>query len=253
MNKGYCEKDVLENYVQIYQYACLLHDVGHAPFSHTGEGFYKTEDYSSKELHKMLLKVVGNRELSKDIPREESRAAAAHEIMSCIVGIQEFGGILLKDSQSKEFFARCITGYQYSSGNDDGSIKNCFISMLNSKVIDVDRLGYLIRDAYFTGFETVNIDYLRLLNALTIVKEKGKYQISYHKDALSIIENAIHAHDAEKKWIQNHPAAIFEGYLIKHIITHLNETLNKEQNKLFSLEALGGVGVNLKNNIHVKR
>ena len=38
------------------------------------------------------------------------------------------------------------------------------------KVIDVDKLDYLIRDAYITGFDTVSIDYERLLGALTIVK-----------------------------------------------------------------------------------
>ncbi len=38
----------LENIGEIFKLACLLHDVGHAPFSHTGEDFYlgKEHDYS---------------------------------------------------------------------------------------------------------------------------------------------------------------------------------------------------------------
>ena len=64
--------------------------------------------------------------------------------------------------------------------------------MLNLKVIDVDRLDYLIRDAYITGFKTVNLDYERLLSALTIVRAadagKATHKIAYKKDALSVIE-----------------------------------------------------------------
>lgn len=95
--------------------------------------------------------------------------------MSCIIGINEFGE-LLGDVSSKEFFARCITRYRYKECTKENEIKNCFISMLNSKVNDVDRLDYLIRDAYITGFETVNIDYIRLLSSLTIICEKKDVQ-----------------------------------------------------------------------------
>lgn len=251
MAREFCDKDKINKYVQIYQFACLLHDVGHAPFSHTGEGFYRTEDFKSVQLHKMLVNEVGSKEFERNIPAEESNAAAPHEIMSCIIGIREFGSLLLVDSSEREFFARCITGYEYSEHNEDNDIKNCFISMLNSKVIDVDRLDYLIRDAYITGFETVNIDYIRLLKALTIVNYEGHYRIAYRKDALSIIENAVYAHDAEKKWIQNHPVVLYESYLIKHIITHLNEKLNQKKKKLFSAEALSETGVKFKNGIKV--
>ena len=246
-----CDEDTIQKYADIYQAACLLHDVGHAPFSHTGEGFYKTDDYKTVELHKRLLSVTGSPEFQKDIPKEESQAAAPHEIMSSIIGIKEFGDFLLKDNASKEFFARCITGYRYSEAGIDNDIRNCFITMLNSKVIDVDRLDYLIRDAYITGFETVNIDYMRLLQALTVVSWKGRYQTAYYKDALSVIENAVYAHDAEKKWIQNHPVVLYECYLLKHIITCLNEKLNHKNRKLFSAEAMSSEGIVLKNRVQV--
>lgn len=254
-----CKKDA-EKYVHSYQLACLLHDVGHAPFSHTGENFYKTKDYYSTELHRMLREEVGVKAFDKDIPTEESQAAAPHEIMSAVIGLREFGG-LLPTKEEKELFARCITGYQYKTGGPKNEIKNCFVTMLNSKVIDVDRLDYLIRDAYITGFKTVDLDYERLLNALTIVNEEeieeskknseGSYIIAYKKDALSVIENVVFAHDAEKKWIQSHPIVLYESYLLQHIISYLSQVLDDGEHRLFSIDALSKEGVNLKQGVHI--
>lgn len=162
----------LERIGELFKLACLLHDVGHAPFSHTGEWFYLGEDHDYTPLHNKLIETIGNESFSKDIPEDSSLAAAPHEIMSAIIGILEFE-MFFDSVEQKEFFARCITGYKYSEGAIENNIKNCFISMLNSKVIDVDKLDYLIRDAYITGFDTVNIDFERLLSSLTISKENG--------------------------------------------------------------------------------
>ena len=77
--------------------------------------------------------------------------------------------------------------------------------MLNSKVIDVDRLDYLIRDAFVSGFHSVNIDYERLLSNLTIIENDNKcYELGYKKNAVSVIENVVYSHDSERKWIQTH-------------------------------------------------
>ena len=129
--------------------------------------------------------LVDSEELKQNLPPEPD-SAAPHEIMSAIIGIKEFGDVI-GDKESKKLFVRCIAGYTYNKTmptngeTSEKDIKNCFIGMLNSKVIDVDRLDYLIRDAYTSGFETVNIDYIRLLNALTIVIDNGHYVTAYKK------------------------------------------------------------------------
>lgn len=136
---------------EIFKLACLLHDVGHAPFSHTGEKFYLGDGHDFSELHNKLAKVIASPDFEADIPGDKSQAAAPHEIVSAIVGLSEYESFFT-DTEDKEFFARCITGYQYSNIRSEvNNLKNCFISMLNSKVIDVDKLDYLIRDAYIPG------------------------------------------------------------------------------------------------------
>jgi len=247
----------VDKLVHVYRLACLLHDIGHAPFSHTGEIyyiFYKNSDgdvVSTKRLHEKICSLVNSDVLRSDLP-VESESAEPHELMSAIVGIEEYAD-LIGDLEDQEFFARCITGYVYNSPGQEEDIKNCFIGMLNSKVIDVDRLDYLIRDAYTSGFATINIDYVRLLNAITIKEYKDKLNMAYRKDAVSVIENVVYAHDAERKWIQNHPVVLYEAYIIKHILEHLGEKLNTEDTKLFSEESLsveghvlaGGVKISL--------
>jgi hypothetical protein len=148
-------------------------------------------------------------------------------------------------------FARCITGYKYSEKSEVAAVKNCFISVLNSKVIDVDKLDYLIRDAYTTGFNTVNIDYIRLLQALTISGKNSDIQIAYYKDAVSVIENVVYAHDAERKWIQNHPVVLYECYILNHVFQQLSDYLDKKKHKLFSYESLTVEGHQLKNKVKV--
>lgn len=236
---------------EVFKLACLLHDVGHAPFSHTGENFYLGENQDYSSLHKKLAESIGSEQFEKDIPSDKSLAAAPHEIMSAIIGIKNFSKFL-ENIEQKEFFARCITGYKYTADIDENNIKNCFISMLNSKVIDVDKLDYLIRDAYITGFDTVSIDVERLISSLTIVRNEGKYEIAYYKNAISVIENVVYAHDSERKWIQVHPIVLYEAYILQHIIAYLSEKVDTKNRKLFSLESLSKEGQTFKNNkLHI--
>lgn len=236
---------------EIFDLACLLHDVGHAPFSHTGEKFFlnknnKTE-LDTTELHNQLKEVVGDANFNNDIP--SANPAAPHEIISAIIGIERFA-TYFANAEEKSFFARCITGYKFSDDYDLHGIYNCFISLLNSKVIDVDKLDYLIRDAYFTGYQSTDIDYQRLLTSLIIIENEVKinnqvrkvYSLGYRKHALSIIENVVFAHDAERKWIQTHPIVLYETYIIQHILDMLDKKISCCGKKLFSVKTLSKDG-----------
>lgn len=95
---------------------------------------------------------------------------------------------------------------------------NCLIELLNSKIIDVDKMDYLIRDSYMTGYDTVSIDYRRLLGSICIKGQGDTCRICYDKSALSVIENVVYAHDAERKWIQSHPTVLYEAYVIENMM-----------------------------------
>ena len=229
---------------EIFELACLLHDVGHAPFSHSGEDFYIDEHHT---IYNLLVDTVNENVFSSDVDyyHQNVKPAAPHEIMSAIVALKQFPDKFHNDDE-RSFFARCITGYKYrdTEKNAAHAVLNAFISLLNSKTIDVDRLDYLIRDSYVMGYNSISIDYNRLLSSVILVKvqdssEHTPIQLAYHKSALSVIENVIYAHDSEKKWIQNHPVIQYEVFLIQKLLASVKANYRKRTGKdIFSLESL---------------
>lgn len=241
-DKGeFLEIENFQRYLNIFELACLLHDLGHAPFSHTGEEYY-LDDGDRTKLHTLISELSNDSDLQEEI-QSRNYKAAPHELMSVIVSLKGYE-VLFENDEEKSFFARCITGYQYAKKTDSlHSFLNCLISLLNSSVIDVDKLDYLIRDAYITGFETVSIDYERLLRSIRIRKIDNNYEIVYVKGAISVIENVVYAHDAERKWIQNHPIVQYEAYLLQSAIEAIKEKY--QDVSIFSYEALTQIGVNV--------
>lgn len=238
--------------LDVFRIACLLHDVGHAPFSHTGEGFYvpHVENGGNEKLHKRIADLCGDATFLDEMLRTR-KIAAPHELMSIIIALTTFQSCFNNDFE-KTFFARAVAGYHFpkSTQCEDGidtSFVNCLISLLNSSPVDVDRLDYLIRDALETGFKTVTIDYQRLLGGVRIIDYKGKCEVAFTKRAVSVLENVVYAHDAERKWVQSHPAIVYETQLLKEAFASINTTFSQdlEGNTIFCEDALRGEGVTL--------
>lgn len=242
-------------FLKVFELACLLHDIGHAPFSHTGEVYYDLE--SEREMPESDRKGSAlNVELARflDVEAIKQKAAAQHEIMSALTAVREFDG-LIGSIEKQRFLARAITGYTYlrNPGREVNEVEgvpvdflDCLISLLNGQVIDVDRMDYLIRDAYLTGFNTIVIDYKRLLSSIRISDktESGQYEVVYQHHAVGVLENCVYAHDAERKWIQCHPTVIYEGYLLSKAIERVLHAFFPTRH--ISAECLTDEGIELK-------
>lgn len=239
-------------YLEIFRLACLLHDVGHAPFSHTGEGFYITKDEKGKatKLHCRIADLCGDKSFAEEMEKRE-KSAAPHELMSIVIALTTFGN-RFNTNDERTFFARAVAGYPYvpravTNDHVDCSFLNCLVRLLNSSIIDVDRLDYLIRDAITTGFNTVTIDYQRLLGGVRIRIIKGRCEVVFTKRSVSVLENVVYAHDAERKWVQNHPAIAYEMKMLKEAFSSVNARFADDLpgKTLFCERALTAKGVTL--------
>jgi len=230
-----------ERLIDIFRLACLLHDVGHAPFSHTGESFFNQATYS---IFDDLTNLVNTPEFVVPVSSTE------HEVMSCIVALNEFA-CLFESDEEREFFSRCVIGFLYepvSKGteeekkrqNKERQLKNCFVSLLKSQIIDMDRLDYIIRDPISIGYQSINIDYERLLSGIRIgYSEGGEIKVGFTRTSVSVIENVIFAHDNERKWVQSHPSIVYEAYLVKQSLAHIDQLT---EHKLFTYDSLSHKG-----------
>ena len=238
-----CQK--IQQIQQIFELAALLHDIGHAPFSHTLEDRYKdafksyinNDYYDYKQIDALIIEKQGYTNNSEFSP-------APHEQMSCIVCLQIFKDQI--DDQYIDFFLRCILGIQYYSlkENDyEKIIMNWCIQMLNCDTIDVDRLDYVMRDCYFSGYNNVNIDYKRFLESMHCHIDKDNYlMFSYNQRCITEIEKIFVAFESEKKWVQHHNTIIYENFILENIVNLIDK-----DKKLFCYEALTQQGIQLSN------
>ena len=243
-------KGDIDNLFNLFILACLLHDVGHAPFSHTLEDYFRTDDDWDK-IDEDLSRAVGDQVFSKDIKIENFKFAKPHEIVSATIGLIKYSD-LFKNSEEKSFFARCITGYLYSENDKITSLKNILIKMLNSDVFDVDKLDYLIRDSFTAGFQSVSIDYKRFLKSFVVYEEKNVFNYAITKSGISVLENIIYAHDYERKWIQCHPVVVYHSSLLVENISSLLNRLNINAKNLFNRKALTIEGEKIDDNITLR-
>jgi HD superfamily phosphohydrolase len=155
------EDSSLKEKTQEIRFAALLHDLGHSPFSHVTEEFFRANprylpplgDNYDHEVYTELL--IRNNEDLKEVCKDQ--------------------GINIR------FISRLACG---KSGS--------YLDGLLSSAIDVDKIDYVARDSYFCGLPYGRIDLSSLADGITITENSlGKEALAFEEKSREAVEGLL--------------------------------------------------------------
>jgi HD superfamily phosphohydrolase len=168
----------------LLRFAALLHDVGHAPFSHVSE--------------KLMPKFS-----ALETPREWYRAydldaPAEHEDYSVmmIAALGRDRSVPIEPSMAQDIASLLHHGIKPSArwnkkyGGKKGAIHDLLSSLISGE-LDVDRMDYLMRDAYFTGVAYGFYDMDHLIRNLGVTLLNGRPTLTIDSTAMRAFEDFL--------------------------------------------------------------
>ena len=223
MEKFGISKKQIENYRFHIKFAALLHDIGHAPLSHLGESFY-----DKKEIYEALIKNLANEKEADKIFKDKKGniVGSSHELMSCLCIIKKLKPLLIEinPDTNVELICRIIIGNLYSDKNL--WLENILIEIVNSKTIDVDKLDYLIRDNYMSGYIAPRIDIERLFSCTFIGEDK---KLKYSSKAIPAMQSVVDSRDLLYLWVYNHHISVYTEFIIRDILGHFMKLYDEQR------------------------
>lgn len=220
------EKNSIPCIVKSYIVACLLHDIAHAPFSHTFESYYGIQSDLFDKLNSLL-----SGRLSKELKKVDG--PNYHEYASAIVSCVIFGEAITNNlGGDVELVCRMIIGCFYKSEKKSHQLHNCFISLLHGDVVDADRMDYACRDVWASGYCTSSIDLTRIVKATHIRREKrtGELNVCFDSKALNEITNMLDVRQFQNKYVINHHSVQYEQTLMVRAAEEMAQHLYHQQN-----------------------
>lgn len=185
-----------EEEITLLKTAGLLHDIGHAPFSHTLE--YLLHQKTGMDHMEITTKIIDG---TIDIVGENNldEGERVYEILD-------------EYSISKDMLKKMILGKMekrtdiLSMGEKQayfGFEKNYLINIISGS-LDADQIDYLLRDSHYTGVAHGTIDFPRILNTLKIrngelmIDKKGVPALEGMLVARALMYSAVYFHKTNR-------------------------------------------------------
>lgn len=220
--RGLVRGDLEERYpafVQLVRLQALLHDLGHLPYSHATE----------RILEKLHARGLIGGEAASELERARERGFKYHEYLSCRlidrlsrdIGLREYPLAPQVFSGVRESLCR----------ESDGRWRRVFTemaisvarAMMSGKITDVDRMDYLLRDAYNTGATYGHYDVTRLATGLSLKLHEGRLRLAAPVKLLSNIEELYYSRYMMYKWVYLHHKVGALELTYEEVLRHMAE------------------------------
>ncbi|MDZ4260635.1 MAG: HD domain-containing protein, partial [Candidatus Sungbacteria bacterium] len=178
------EKEFLRHIIRL---SALLHDVGHAPFSHTAESVMP-------HVHELEIP-------DSWIRRPMASRLARHEDYSVLLlhGMSEGPHAVISREEAEiiaslvhhKFIRMPDAWRNYFGSSVNAESLHRLVKTIVSSDIDADRMDYLLRDAHFAGVSYGHFDIQWLLSNLGSVASGDGYTISISESGIHALEHYL--------------------------------------------------------------
>ncbi len=189
---------------QCLRFAALLHDIGHAPFSHSGERFNPTwkqfeESYPNLNIPTFLKDAFAKK--CADVKRKfpfYQEIRIRHEIYTLLGVVKLFqkSGEYLNPEMGQDICAVIDTSVEPCPGGEleRSGLRNLLHEIVSGE-LDVDRMDYLLRDAKQCGVIYGIFDAGRLLDSAAFYYDirENKYHLALRRSGVAAFEDYLRA------------------------------------------------------------
>jgi len=181
---------------QLVMIACLLHDIGHGPFSHTFEDVFYQKLIRHEAWTPFFLADYRTDEFFKEYNRRNPRQHLTEEKFMLIEEM------IMHKAHGKRVLADIV-----------------------SSQLDADRLDYLLRDSHFCGVEYGAYDFRWMLNSMVIVNTEHGERLGLTHKGIGVVEHYLMARRLMTRNIYHHQKKLALEFFLIQLLCSLAESL----------------------------
>src|SRR5580658_3903718 len=181
---------------QLVMIACLLHDIGHGPFSHAFEGIFSEKLIRHEAWTPFFLADYGSKEFFLHYNRMNPRYHLTEEKFRIIADM---------------IMHKPVT-------------KNVLADIVSSQ-LDADRLDYLLRDSHFCGVRYGEFDFRWMLHCMAIVESKDGERLGITHKGIGVVEHYLMARRLMTRNIYHSQKKLALESLLVQLLASLSENL----------------------------
>lgn len=186
---------------QLVMIACLLHDIGHGPFSHAFEGIFQRKLIRHEDWTPYFLADYGTKDFFQAYNRLNPRFHLTEE------KFHEIADMIMHKPVARNVLADIV-----------------------SSQLDADRLDYLLRDSHFCGVRYGEFDFRWMLHCMAIVESEGGERLGITHKGIGVVEHYVMARRLMTRNIYHSQKKLaIEGLLVQMLAT-LAESLEHFSN-----------------------